>query len=82
MSTAVFNIRFAWDAEAEGWYVADSDIPGLNAEADTVDALVAKVKTMARELIVLNRHLIGVSPDNNVRLHWTAERNDAVEIPS
>ncbi|KMO17931.1 DUF1902 domain-containing protein [Methylobacterium platani] len=32
------TIRIAHDPEADVWYVEESDVPGLRAEAPTVDA--------------------------------------------
>jgi hypothetical protein len=42
------------DRENGVWFVTDSDIPGLNAEADSFDALVAVVTDLAPELIEAN----------------------------
>ena len=44
-------IRCAWDAEAEVWYVQDTDIPGLLTEAPTLDALRAKLPGMVQDLL-------------------------------
>jgi len=41
--------------EAEGiWFVETSDVPGLNAEASTLDDLVAVIADVAPELIASN----------------------------
>lgn len=50
----VFSIRAEWDADANVWYVADSDVPGLATEAPTVPELVAKLRVMVPELVELN----------------------------
>lgn len=47
-------IRAAWDEEAHVWYVASSDVPGLSTEADTIEALGAKLMVMIPELVELN----------------------------
>jgi hypothetical protein len=54
-----FHVWIAWDHEASVWYVRDSDLPGLVAEADTVDALREKLPPRVRELVDLNAHLLG-----------------------
>jgi len=42
-------------AHDEGvWFVQTSDVPGLNAEADTLDALVEVVAQLAPELVQAN----------------------------
>ena len=42
-------------AHDEGvWFVQNSDVPGLNAEADTLDALIEVVAELAPELVQAN----------------------------
>jgi hypothetical protein len=41
--------------EAEGvWYVESSEVPGLNAEAPTLDVLIEVIADVAPELIAAN----------------------------
>ena len=58
-----FHVLIAWDDEASVWYVRDSDLPGLVAEADTVDALREKLPPRVRELVDLNQHLLSTTPE-------------------
>ncbi len=44
-------VRAAWDEEAKVWFVEETDIPGLAAEAETVEALRAKVKAIIPDLL-------------------------------
>ena len=44
-----FTVDF--DADAGVWYVRDSTLPGLRTEADTLDALVGKLKVMVPDLL-------------------------------
>jgi hypothetical protein len=54
-----FNVTVVHD---EGvWYVQSSDIPGLNAEAPTLDALVEVITDLAPDLITAN--VPGATPD-------------------
>ena len=48
------NIVVARDVEAKVWFVESSDIPGLNVEADSFEALVEIVLDAAPELIRIN----------------------------
>jgi predicted RNase H-like HicB family nuclease len=48
------DIHLAHDEEADVWYVAASDIPGLFLEAATPQALIARLAEVAPELIELN----------------------------
>ena len=36
-------IKAARDAEARVWYIADSDLPGLNLESESLDELYDKL---------------------------------------
>jgi predicted RNase H-like HicB family nuclease len=42
------------DSDNGVWFVTESDVPGLNAEAESFDALVAIVTELAPELIESN----------------------------
>jgi hypothetical protein len=75
-----FHVWIAWDDEAGVWYVRDSDLPGLVAEADTVDALRDKLLPRVRELVDLNTHLLDRSTTGEVPLHLHAERTDTVDV--
>ena len=37
------TIEAARDAEARVWYIADSDLPGLNLESESLDELYDKL---------------------------------------
>jgi hypothetical protein len=43
-------VRAAFDADAGVWFVESSDIPGLNAEAPSIEALVALLPAMVADL--------------------------------
>jgi hypothetical protein len=49
-----FKINVQWDDEARVWYVEDSDVPGLAAEAPTVEAMQALLLVRVPELLELN----------------------------
>lgn len=44
----------SYDAEAAVWYVQASDIPGLNVEAETLEAFREVVEDVAPELVAAN----------------------------
>ncbi|MDX2221189.1 MAG: DUF1902 domain-containing protein [Rhodospirillaceae bacterium] len=54
MTGRTFTVNAAWDAEARVWTVSDSDVPGLAAEADTVERLQAKLRGLIPELLAEN----------------------------
>lgn len=49
-----YSILAEWDTEAQVWVASSGDVPGLVTEADTMEALVAKVQIMVPELLVAN----------------------------
>lgn len=54
MPKRTFAVHCEWDAEAGVWYVADSDVPGLAAEAPTVEAMQAVLLERVPALIRAN----------------------------
>jgi predicted RNase H-like HicB family nuclease len=42
MSTKRYTVTCHWDEEAEVWYVAETDVPGLATEAATVEANIKR----------------------------------------
>jgi hypothetical protein len=43
-------VRVEWHVDAEVWYVAASNLPGLNAEAATVSELARKLPALVHDL--------------------------------
>ena len=54
------TVRAVWDDEAQVWVATSDDVPGLATEADDMDALVEKLKTMIPELLDANGVAHGV----------------------
>lgn len=54
MQNHTYNIRVDWDGEAEVWYVAESDVPGLACEAETPEGILTLLKDLVPELVDLN----------------------------
>jgi hypothetical protein len=55
MATITFTVSCDWDPEAEVWYVSDSDVPGLSAEAPTHEEMAELLQRRVCELVQLNR---------------------------
>jgi hypothetical protein len=53
--TIELKVHLAQDDETRLWYVAQSEVPGLRLEADSVHELIRKVEQAAPELVDLNR---------------------------
>lgn len=52
MST--WTIRAEYDPEAHVWWVADSDVPGLAADAETLESLASKAGSMLGDLLEIH----------------------------
>lgn len=48
------TVRAIWDDEAQVWVATSDDVPGLATEAEDMDVLVEKLKTMIPELLDAN----------------------------
>lgn len=55
MSTKRYTVTCHWDEEAQVWYVAETDVPGLATEAATVEEMEDKLLRMVPELLALNQ---------------------------
>jgi hypothetical protein len=55
MHTKRYTVTCHWDEEAQVWFVADTDVPGLATEADTIEDMERKLLAMIPELLSLNR---------------------------
>jgi len=50
----VLEVKALWDDEAKVWVAESNDVPGLITEADTLSALVQKLKYLIPELLAEN----------------------------
>jgi predicted RNase H-like HicB family nuclease len=51
---APYHVRAEWDDEAEVWVASSDDVPGLATGADTLEALIDKLKIVIPELLEEN----------------------------
>lgn len=51
MAGRLIIVKAAYDAEAGVWYVEDSDLPGMNAWAPTVQELSEKLPAVVLDLL-------------------------------
>ncbi len=47
-----------WDTEASVWVAESDDVPGLVTEAESLEILVNKLRTLIPELLEANQHLL------------------------
>ncbi len=57
-----YHVRATWDAEANVWIAESDDVLGLVAEADTIEALLAKLRVLIPELLELNGQIEAGAP--------------------
>jgi predicted RNase H-like HicB family nuclease len=50
----MLRVKAFWDEEAKVWVATSDDLPGLATEADSVEALVEKLKIIIPELLEAN----------------------------
>jgi predicted RNase H-like HicB family nuclease len=58
MQTKPYFIRAEWDDEARVWVATSDDVPGLATEAETMEGLIEKLKTMVPDLLEANGQII------------------------
>ena len=51
MANDIIVVKAAYDPEAGVWFVESSDLHGINAEAETVEGLVAKLPAIVADLM-------------------------------
>lgn len=49
-----YEVDAHWDSEVGLWVAESEDVPGLVAEAESISALVDKIRVLAPELLELN----------------------------
>lgn len=64
------TVHAIWDDEARVWVATSDDVPGLATEADDMEILVEKLKTMIPELLDAN----GVAHGAAVRFEIVGQR--------
>ena len=54
MQSKDIEVEAFWDEEAHVWVASSNDVPGLIAEADTMEHLMQKLKILIPELLEAN----------------------------
>lgn len=52
--THTYHVQADWDPEAWVWVATSDDVPGLATEAETIEALTEKLRTIVPELLEAN----------------------------
>ncbi len=71
-------IKANWDNEAEVWFAESEDVPGLVTEADTIEILVEKLKSLIPELLELN-NMLDSNEHLEIPFHVLSERKELIK---
>ena len=80
MASRVLRVQAEWDPEAEVWVATSDDVPGLATEAETIERLTEKLRTLIPELLEANRLLS--DPRQEVVFELTSHRQESVRLAS
>ncbi len=72
-----YEIKAMWDPEAGVWVAGSEDVPGLCTEAETLEALVEKLKIIIPELLQANAI---IPTSHRVFFHIVSERTEMVKV--
>jgi len=75
-----YQVEARWDSEAGVWVAESEDIPGLVAEAESMNALVGKIRVLVPELFELNGGLEPGQKVVNVLLRAHYEETASVPV--
>ena len=54
LAPMTYHVVADWDAEAGVWVATSEDVPGLATEAETIERLTERLRTMIPELLEAN----------------------------
>ncbi len=77
-----YEVEARWDSEAGVWVAESDDIPGLVARAESMNALVEKVRVLVPELFALNGGLEPGQKTVNVLVRAHHEETASVPVGS
>jgi hypothetical protein len=81
MNQKVYKIESFWDSEARVWVAESDDVPGLVIEADTIEALTAKLREMIPELLLLN-NIVAAEYVGNITFELVCHRQELIQVAS
>ena len=74
-----YHVEARWDCEAGVWIAESDDIPGMVAEAESMNALMEKVRVLVPELFELNG---GLEPgQESVNVLVRAHHEETASVP-
>jgi predicted RNase H-like HicB family nuclease len=74
-----FEVTAVWDPEAGVWVAESNDIPGLVAEAETMDELVPELEKIIPALIAENH--VQTPRGSRLDYHLVAHIKSSIDVP-
>jgi hypothetical protein len=81
MEQTAYQVDAFWDEDSSVWVVTSDDVPGLATEADTIEALSYKLRSLVPELLRLN-HVISDDYAGEITFQLTSHRQELIRIAS
>uniref|UniRef100_B8HJN8 DUF1902 domain-containing protein n=1 Tax=Cyanothece sp. (strain PCC 7425 / ATCC 29141) TaxID=395961 RepID=B8HJN8_CYAP4 len=81
MESSVYQVDAFWDDEAAVWVATSEDVPGLATEADTIEALSQKLRTIIPDLLLSN-NIILADYTGAIAVQLTSHRQELIEVAS
>ena len=72
-------VRAIWDAEAKVWVAESENVPGLATEADTIEALTAKLRNIIPELLIYN-NVIAKNYSGSINFELSTVRQELIQV--
>ena len=82
MESNTYHVQADWDPEANVWVATSDDVPGLATEAETIEELTARLRTMIPELLEANGLLPASVPSDRLAFELTSHRQELVTLAS
>jgi predicted RNase H-like HicB family nuclease len=76
-----YQVNAFWDADVGVWVATSDDIPGLATEADTIETLSQKLRTLIPELLFLNG-VISQNYAGSIAFELVSHRQEQIEVAS
>ena len=73
------TVQGVWDADAQVWVATSENVPGLATEADTIENLTAKLRTMIPELLILNNS-ISEGYSGSIEFELSTVRQELIQV--
>ena len=73
-----YVVRATWDDEAKVWVAVSDDVPGLVAEAPSVEKLIKKLRVLIPEMLEAN----GVSTPPVYEVRLMAQYQEQIGLPA